>query len=156
MSPNLARRKLGFSLIELLVTLVIIGIILTVTTLAFGDFGARYRYRYKLETLAQKLSLLRQQAILENTPLAIQLTESGYQTYRWKQNTWHTNAPFHSFNFNAAVSLKIKIADNQKPNIIIQSTGLITPFEVALLIQKKQLTYTLKINQNGTQVWSPK
>ena len=112
--------KSGFTLIEILVVLVILGITSSMALLAFGDFGKSQRIEAEAERFAQKLRLIRYHAILEATPYRIQISPESYQIFyfmppnQWIKSNRHTTS-MHT------------LSQPKKP-ITIQASGEITSF----------------------------
>lgn len=127
----------GFTLIEILVVLVIIGISLSFTLLAFGDFGAGRKAVVSAEQFSAYIKLVQQRAILEVNTLGINVNSEGYETFRFeKASTWQPmpkNSLFHwqSFPKNVLVTLKSAIRNRTKrPDIIINPSGDMSPFTI--------------------------
>ncbi len=136
MSP----KQVGFTLIEILVVLVIIGIISTFAVLATGDFGASKRIEVAADTFANLVRLAEEEAILEPAVLGIGLTANGYQFYRYQ-----LQVQMHKGQWEAITQLRILRARQlpsgsqliviqpktvNQPTLVINSNGEITPFRV--------------------------
>ncbi|MFA9273677.1 MAG: GspH/FimT family pseudopilin [Candidatus Aquirickettsiella gammari] len=84
---SLDRNSSGFSLLELLVVLVIMGIMLGAVSL-----NAVQSVRQRLQTDAQRISLLmqlaREEAIVRNRQTAFEVFEQGYQFLVLNDNKW--------------------------------------------------------------------
>lgn len=81
--------KNGFTLIEILIVMLIIGITLGFVVVSFGDFGSTHRAKVFAEEFVEYVRLLQYQSLLENTAFGIQWLEKGYQTFRLTpQATW--------------------------------------------------------------------
>lgn len=87
MFSSALRRNKGFTLLELLVVLVIMGIMLGAVSLT-----AMQGEKQILNTDAQRLSLLlqliREEAIVRNRPTAFEATQQGYQFLELKDSKW--------------------------------------------------------------------
>ncbi len=85
-NPRFMRQR-GFTLLELLVVLVIIGIMLGAVS-----FSTIQSSRQRLQTDAQRLALLlqlaREEAIVRNAPTAFEATENGYHFLVRTENRW--------------------------------------------------------------------
>ncbi len=128
----------GFTLIEILVVILIVGIAASVTLLAFGDFGASRRVQLSAEQFVNYIKLVQQRAILEMNTLGINVNKEGYGTYRFVEaKTWEPmpgKGLFHwqTFPKNILVTLKTTIKNNSKlPDIIINPTGNMSAFTLS-------------------------
>ncbi len=83
-----ARFSGGFTLIELLVVLVIIGIILSFATLTVDGGGLDRKAEEESRRLMALIRLLRQEGIVKNQQLAIQLFPDGYRFLRLAGGEW--------------------------------------------------------------------
>ncbi|MBC3879763.1 GspH/FimT family pseudopilin [Undibacterium sp. LX40W] len=81
------KRSRGFTLLELLVVLVIMGIMLGAVSL-----NAMQSTRQRLQTDAQRISLLlqlaREEAIVRNRPTAFEANQAGYRFLVLNDNRW--------------------------------------------------------------------
>ena len=128
----------GFSLIEILVVMVIIGIILSFVIVAFGDFGASRRAAMTSEHLASLMKYARIKAIIGADTYGVDIKQDGYIFYRFESSEktpygeWKKLERDHIFKSNSfpeslKISLNIKTSPTQ-PEIIIKPSGHITPF----------------------------
>ena len=126
--------KRGFTLIEILVVVVIIGITIGFALLAFGDFGGKRRIQVAAEQFKDFSQVVRQQAIYESSTFAIKVTKSSYQALRFEvKGGWRTlpgRGIFHERHFpsNAIIDLDTPGKILGAPDIIISSSGDVTPF----------------------------
>jgi len=161
----LVPKESGFTLFELLIVIVILGIVAAFALLATGDFGRSRRIEASVSQFVQLVQMAEQQAIIESNVLAIALTPHGYQFYRYQttinnnQGQWQTLPPnsllaYHSWpaGVKASVSSSNSSLDNDdgtKSFIIISPTGDLTPFFLYLKLHSKAIFY-LKGLTNGT------
>lgn len=148
----------GFSLIEILVVILIVGIAAGFALLAFGDFGAARRATVMAEQFASYIKMVQQRAILEMNTLGINITPNGYQTYRFQQGTtWQPmskNSPFRWQNFPSSivVTFKSNIKNTSKePDIIINSSGDMTEF-VLYFGNTRQARITTLVGQHDGSI----
>ncbi|VEG90136.1 type II secretion system minor pseudopilin GspH [Legionella spiritensis] len=150
------RNNSGFTLIEILVVLVIVGITLTMTLLAFGDFGAGRKALMSAEQFVSYVKLVQQRAILEVTTLGINIDRGGYETYRFDNDTiWQPMSQqslFHwkPFPKNVVVALNTRIRNHDKrPDIVINPSGDMSPFTITFGTMEKPEIATVYGQHNG-------
>ncbi len=78
----------GFTLLELMVVMVLIGVLLGMVGLATGNPPARLA-RQEANGLIQLLQTLREQAVLEGREYGLRLEPEGYQVLRLDGEVWH-------------------------------------------------------------------
>lgn len=128
----------GFTLIEILVVLFIIGITLGFALLAFGDFGRERRIIVSAEHFLDYVKFAEQQAILENNTLGILVDPSHYQLLRFQPpNQWKplsNQAVFRQQYFPSHTIIHLdmenNIANAQNNLIVINTSGDISPFKL--------------------------
>ncbi len=125
----------GFTLIEILVVLLIIGITLGFAMLAFGDFGGNRRIIVAAEQFVNYVKFIQQDAILETGTLGIKLDQNGYQVMRFiPLKNWQPmlkKGVFHQQRFpsNALVHLENN-SQMDGPQIIINAAGDMSAFSL--------------------------
>ncbi len=129
------RSNQGFTLIEILIVLVIIGITFGFALIAFGDFGESRRILFSAEQLVNTLRLAQQQAILETSTLGLRIDKLGYQVVQlnnkaqWKPISDKGVFKMTYFPQDTRITLKtINPTSVGAPAIIISSSGELTPF----------------------------
>ena len=146
----------GFTLVEILVVVLIIGITLSFALLAFGDFGAQKRLRLSAEHFVRYLSFVQHVALLENSTLGIQIHDQTYEVLRFSTtNHWHPlpqRSLFHPQHFPSTAILEITSESNapRAPQIIITASGDISPFTLYLGLQKKMHQIMITGSANGS------
>lgn len=137
----------GFTLIEILITIAIIGIIIAFAVFAVGDFGQSRRIKSAAEELDLLIGLVQEQAVLEPAVFGINIQPKGYGFFefvlkdrktggKW-ESLAHDEVLFnHTFPSQMSVSIKplrndfnlAAPATSQLPQIIISPNGNMTPF----------------------------
>ncbi|HZW60264.1 MAG TPA: type II secretion system minor pseudopilin GspH [Woeseiaceae bacterium] len=76
---RIARRRSGFTLIEVLVVVVIIGIVSSVVLLSLGVLGDDRGLRQEARRMASLLDLAADEAVLQGRDFGIEFTQAGYR-----------------------------------------------------------------------------
>lgn len=147
----------GFSLIELLIVMVIVGIILGFAVLAFGDFGVSRRINMSQQHLVDLIKLARFKAIIESNTYGLKVEKYQYSFYKFyhKPNSpygqWHliNKTPFNNAAFpeHSKVSFS-KALDAKEPNITFSPEGHITSFSLKLEAPNKDASKII-VEQNS-------
>ena len=151
----------GFTLIEILVVVLIIGITIGFALLAFGDFGSKRRILLSAEQFINYVKFTQHQAILETSTLGIMLNNNGYQILRFQPpSTWQgmpNKTIFHQQRFpqGAIVRLDSNTAKSSNPQIIINSSGDMTTFKLNLGSEKDATIATVIGKSNGEIILQP-
>lgn len=140
------RNNQGFTLIEIMIVIVIIGITVGFALIAFGDFGESKRVLFAAEQLLNTLRLAQQQAILETSTLGLRLDNSSYQILQLQDNSaWRPLANKGIFKVNyfpKTTFITWRINNHPAagaPSIIINSSGDMTPFTLNFGINKENV-----------------
>ena len=143
----------GFTLFELLVTIVIISVLISLAVLSIGDSQAE-RERRLIAQLATLTELAKETALFNSEELALFFWEHGYAFYRldgdqWRLVTEDTLFRYRELPDDMIVSLQLEglqvelpaeldIEEEEdddskaEPQVFILSSGEITPFEVRI------------------------
>lgn len=144
----------GFTLIEILIVIVIIGITISFALLAFGDFGSNRRLLFAGEQLKNTLELIESQSILDGYTYGLNINNHGYQLLRLKDNKqWQTiphKSIFRPQSFPDNTVITLKPSQHKQPAIVINSTGDITAFTLTIGTQQNNNLATLTGKTNGT------
>lgn len=154
----------GFTLIEIMIVLVIIGITFGFALIAFGDFGASRRILFAAEQLVNTLELAKQQAILQTSTLGLRIDDTSYQILQLKKNTqWMPLSDKGVFKVtyfpkNTRILLKKDTNTDQKtqkaPEIIISSSGGLTPFTLSFGSTQEPNLAQLTGKKNGELIFN--
>ncbi|MFT4058401.1 MAG: type II secretion system minor pseudopilin GspH [Legionella sp.] len=150
------RNKRGFTLIEIMIVIVIIGITVGFALIAFGDFGETKRILFAAEQLAHNLQLAQQQATLETSTLGLKIDNSSYQILQLQNNTqWApvANKGIFKVNYfpnNTVITLNTNTLTHSGAHaIIINDSGDMTPFSLSFGTSKENKIATLLGTRNG-------
>lgn len=147
--------KSGFTLLEILIVIVIVGITLTFALLAFGDFGSKRRIIVAAEQFANYVKLAQQQAILEAGTMGVKLHPDGYRVMRYTIDGYWQNISdqgifaFQSLPSTAHMQWQTSRESKKTPDIIITASGDMTPFSVIFSSNDKDKLVTIEGNHDG-------
>ena len=141
------RNKSGFSLIEVLVVLVIIGVVVAAVTFSIHVKNNGQAVRSAANIVRSRLLYAEQQAVIQSATLGVAFTQKGYQFYRlvdntdqaqftWQVVTAQQALSFQSWPHEIRLSLSLPNEPNalipnhlpQAPVIVFAASGTITPF----------------------------
>jgi general secretion pathway protein H len=114
----------------------IIGIILTFTMLAFGDFGKTRQVNFECEKISQIFRLARERALIESKVYAAELSAQGYEFFvyeiipgktkgRWNKLIKQRLFKSHRFPKN----VKINVSTSARKTLFL-SDGTLSPFTI--------------------------
>lgn len=128
------RAKRGFTLIEILVVIVIIGVTISFAMLSFGDFGASRKAQVSAEQFISYLKLIQHQAILTDSTLGIRLDKEGYQSLRYDQSLGWQNLSgatiFQKQLYPTGIIVTARPSSMKVPAITVNSSGEISDFHL--------------------------
>lgn len=150
----------GFTLIELLVVLVIISVLTSLIALSFTP-NQPSPQRESLR-FYQVLEAARQEAVLFNQDLGVEVTGNVYQILQWRAQQWQPSdtALFSEYRLpenldqtlwiNGLVNdKKSNDTDDPQPQILLFATGEVTPFEWSLEDPAEKGQWRLSANPLG-------
>lgn len=136
----------GFTLLEMLVVLLLVGIITTFAVLATGDGGRERQVALEAERFAALVLLAGDEAVLQSREYGVQLSEDGYRFMVFvpgEKSVWRAleqDALLHARRLPQAVRLELLVDDlpvvltdkRDVPQLLLTSSGERTPFELRL------------------------
>ncbi|WP_058479633.1 type II secretion system minor pseudopilin GspH [Legionella waltersii] len=146
----------GFTLIEILIVIVIIGITIGFALVAFGDFGESKRIRFAAEQLLNTIKLSQQKAILESSTLGLKLDKSSYQILKfvnnkeWKPISNQGIFKIHYLPSHTVLHLKKNgNSEHNSPDIILMPSGDMTLFTLDFGSNSEQSITRIIGSSNG-------
>lgn len=143
--------KSAFTLIELLIVMVIIGITVTFALLAMGQFNGGRKLHNLAEGFQGTVPLAQETAVLSQQLYGLRIEPHGYHYLHWYRSKWQPleKAFWHkTFDDSITFELTEPPSETDAPQILISPTGDVTPF--VLMIQYKDKSIRLQGLQDGT------
>jgi general secretion pathway protein H len=156
------RRQHGFTLLELMVVLVIVGVILTFVGLsATGDSRAEQMQRER-GRLAALIELASEEAVLRSEQLAIRFGETDYEFMLLQSNQWTSIddvPPLRPRELPKGIELRLELQDNpppglkaeeaESPQVFLLSSGEMTPFILTFSAAETEQRFQIKASLLG-------
>jgi general secretion pathway protein H len=151
-APPAARRAAGFTLLELLVVIVIIGILTSMAVISVNVLGGDHEMQQEAARLQAILLQTREDAVLQSRDIGMRLDETGYEflAYDGRVERWQAVGDDPLLRARALpdglrlalrledrnVQLKPRAAATEKdpvlPQIVLQASGDVVPFDLLL------------------------
>lgn len=85
---SVRRAQHGFTLLELMVVIVLIGIILTFVVGTVGDGGRRDRIQREAQRITALVEMVGEEAVLQSSVIGMHFLEHGYEFMRYDGKKW--------------------------------------------------------------------
>ena len=150
----LQRLQKGFTLIEILVVMILLGIIMTIAMLSIGGSQSE-QLEEDMRRLLQIMRLAHEEAIINQQTLAIKFSPHGYELQRYEGNgkIWipvTEPAFFQPRKLDQRYEIKllqegfkVSLEKEDGGKIVMYSSGEITPFELNIGLPDSDINYRL-------------
>ena len=158
----------GFTLLELMVVLVLVGIIFTFAVLSFGGDDLAEALERETRQLVTLINLANDEAVLRGDELAIRFTDNSYTFLMLHANGWYEpegDRLLKAYTLPKGITVSIEVEgelpdlgktegeDSVSPQVFILSSGEMTPFAATFSADQSQYRYHLVVSQLGEQEW---
>jgi len=176
------RRSAGFTLLELMVVLVLIGIIFSFAALSLRGTDISDLMEQETRRLAMLLELAGDEAVLRGEELAVNFTDDGYEFLVLRNNNWGPPGDdplLKAYRLPADIELRLEVegeppvlnvvageqqedagddagkdaGEQLKPQVFILSSGEMTAFTATLLSLQSSYRYHLDVTLLGKVSW---
>lgn len=159
----------GFSLLELLVVVAIVGILAGAVVLSMASLGADREIRSEMDRLRSMVSLLQEESLMQSRDYGVMFSRTGYRfyVYDYQQLQWipaqadrmletHTLRPqlFMSLVLDGReVTLprdfESQDVETPEPQVMLLSSGEVTPFTLEISRDRAAGRFVLETELNG-------
>jgi len=163
------RSQAGFTLVEILVVLIIIGVVTAAIVPSIHTNDRSRKMEVEMHRIQALLKLAREEAVMQNEEIALKVSEQSYSfevlgdkgwkpmdsvdgVFRERQVVDGTELALKVDNLEINFGKQQEAAGEDKippPRIYILSSGEIMPFELILRTLDQSLQYSLKAGEDG-------
>jgi general secretion pathway protein H len=151
------RPQLGFTLLELMVVLVIVGVVITFAVLSAGGESRAEQLQREARRLAALLDMASEEAVLRGEQRAVRFSEDGYEFMVLQGAEWlplSEDPVLRQRALPEGVELRLELEDNPPPELVSEdselpqvfllSSGEMTPFLVTLSAPETERTFLVR------------
>ncbi|MEE9494022.1 MAG: type II secretion system minor pseudopilin GspH [Gammaproteobacteria bacterium] len=170
-----ARQQAGFTLLELMVVVVIIGIIMSFATLSIGGGDRRAdELKQEAQRFMALLELASSEAILRSEQMAIRIGDEEYEYFLLRDRKWlalQDDEQLRLRTLPTGIKLKLEMEDSplsilqdddasdeegeedeepqDPPQVFLLSSGEVTPFQLTFAARETERKYTIDVSLMG-------
>ena len=170
LNSKASHRQSGFTLIEMMVVLVIIGIVVSTVVLSIKTDDIEEYMEIEMRRVQALLNLARDEAVLQGQEISLTVEENKYSFETLGEEGWRPITGDRVFRDRQVMAgtelslvvddLEINLGQNQeetedqadkqrKPRIYILSSGEIMPFELILRTEDQTIEFRVKVEGDG-------
>lgn len=159
------RRPAGFTLLEMLVVVAIVGIVITFAVLAIGGDRRAEELERESRQFAELLRLGSEQALLRGEEWAVQLGPEEYRFLVYTDAGWAVLDDDDLFRARELAEdtrlevelegreLALETTDEIKPTLLLLSSGETSPFVVVFAAEATEQRYQVSTDARGSVEW---
>jgi general secretion pathway protein H len=163
--PGRWSKSTGFTLLEILVVVVIIGVLSSVFLLSVGN-DDRDRFRDQARRFTALVRLAGQEAVLGSRDMAVELFSDGYRFLVHNEQEWRPveDDILSPQQLPEGMSWQVHVdgsgaemdadSNDAVPRIYLFSTGEITPFDITINMDGQDYSYRITGGLGGTLKFS--
>ncbi len=163
--PSARLHGRGFTLVEMMVVILIIGVIITFAGLSMRQDHWSETMREETRRLAALLSLAGEEAVMDSREYAVRFDPEGYFFLQLQEGKWvalEGDEVLYPRSLPEGLELYLTLSDSEAdaqaentkgPQVYILSSGEVTPFEVRLSHPEKDYRYQVRADLMGKLEW---
>lgn len=161
-----ARVAAGFTLLELMVVLVLIGIIFSFAMLSFGGDDIAEMMEEETRRLEALIALAADESVMRGEELAIRFTDEGYEFMVLQEAGWavpENDRLLRSYDLPEQVEIRLQLEgdppvfpgspdddrENVTPQVFFLSSGEVTPFTLVFESRQSRARFNLSVSLMG-------
>ena len=163
------RAQRGFTLLELMVVVVLIGIILTFVVRSVGDGGRRDRIQREVQRIIALVELVGEESVLKSSVIGMRFEKQGYAFMHYDGEQWNEVAGddlLKVYQLDEAMEMELLVEgfsvdleqaaqpvegeSELQPQVVFMPSGERTPFELALRYEDDESGFLLNVPPLGS------